>query len=301
MDSSAEPGEPTSHATSPPASDSTLDWRGKVYILLGIILSIGILKFTANSIGFPETPHVAASLLQHASPIVVIPAILITFVVCTAVGTIIAGSVREDAGLFCASVALVAVSLSGGTVRNALLEGSGTRTLLQLELESIVFVVMLSLATGAVSLFRQIRWVRNDDQTDGFAESLEAPAAVAGAVSLSLFSYLVLLFILAQTDLKAQALASCAIAGILSALLAHYVFPAKPAGCFYITPVIAGMIGYFAVYLTNPSGIETGQLHSTLAPLARALPIDHASAGVAGSLAGYWLSRRMHVVDQTDP
>jgi len=300
MDLPAEPINPTPNAHNMMVPVNSLNWRGKVCLLLGTILNIGVFKFVATAIRFPETPLSSVSLLQQPSPVIALLAILLTILICTTAGTIIAGSIREDAGLFCACGALIFLSTRGGTLRETLLASSGDKVYLQLALESTAFVVMVSLAAGVISLFRQIAWVSDDDLNDGFTRSIESPAAKAGALIVSLTAYLAIVFLLAQSDRKSQVLAASAIAGVLSTLLAHYLFPVKPAGCFYLTPLLCGIIGQLAVYLTHPAGIEVGHVYSVLAPFARVLPIDHASAGVVGALAGYWLSRRMHVVDGED-
>jgi hypothetical protein len=297
MDSPAEPVQSTPRGDSPPAFTNTLDWRGKVYILLGTILSIGIIRFVANAIHLPPTPHSSISMLQQTLPVVALAAILITFLICTTAATIITASVREEAGLLCAAIALAALSLRGGTLREALLAQPDSKVYLQLALESFALIVMLSLAAAIVSLFRHIDWLRDDDLVDGFTGSMESPGSKADALLVALMAYLAIIFLLAQTDRKAQVLAAAGIAGVLSTLLAHYLFPVKPAGCFYLVPLLGAIVGNVILYFTHPAGHEIGQVYSRFAPLARPLPLDHASAGVAGSLVGYWLSRRMHVTD----
>jgi len=53
------------------------------------------------------------------------------------------------------------------------------------------------------------------------------------------------------------------------------------------------VIGYVSCYF-RPDGIEVGRTSGYFAALARPLPLDYASVGVAGSLMGYWISSRWH-------
>jgi hypothetical protein len=44
----------------------------------------------------------------------------------------------------------------------------------------------------------------------------------------------------------------------------------------------------------DDQALRNGVLQYPLAPLARPLPIDYATAGPAAALLGYWVSRRSH-------
>jgi hypothetical protein len=52
--------------------------------------------------------------------------------------------------------------------------------------------------------------------------------------------------------------------------------------------LIVGVVGYFWAY-TWPG---LWQIGNVAVPLARALPLDWASAGPSGAILGYWMSRR---------
>ena len=72
-------------------------------------------------------------------------------------------------------------------------------------------------------------------------------------------------------------------------------FPTRPSVWFWIGPSLVGIIGYlFAYSAATDSQWLIGVAEPSLgeASLAYALPLDYAGAGTAGSLIGYWMSRR---------
>jgi hypothetical protein len=101
---------------------------------------------------------------------------------------------------------------------------------------------------------------------------------------------IVLMLIMAQTDKKAQAIWSVALSAFLAAWGTHSIFPARPSAWFWFAPLIVGLIGY-ALALAGGNNLPGGAVGGLMPALARPLPLDYASVGVAGAIFGYWTSQ----------
>ena len=60
-----------------------------------------------------------------------------------------------------------------------------------------------------------------------------------------------------------------------------------PPKWYWLGSLVVGLIGYFTAY-SHPDLWITGFAEGGLANLAHAMPLDLASAGIAGTLLGYW-------------
>jgi hypothetical protein len=71
---------------------------------------------------------------------------------------------------------------------------------------------------------------------------------------------------------------------------------AYPSAWYLAAPMVVGMVGYllaFALVRATDLAIgRPGNSGGVLAALARPLPLDYASVGTAGALAGYWIRRK---------
>ena len=54
------------------------------------------------------------------------------------------------------------------------------------------------------------------------------------------------------------------------------------------------MVGYLYTYQYGAHNAAIGEPAGIFASLARPMPLDYASVGVAGSLMGYWVGRKQH-------
>ena len=55
-------------------------------------------------------------------------------------------------------------------------------------------------------------------------------------------------------------------------------------------PLLTGVIGYALAAMGQVSNLNIGLPTGTVAALARPLPLDYASVGIAGAILGYWMS-----------
>ena len=231
-------------------------------------------------------PHPAAVLL------------LVGFVlwIAVAVATVIAGGIRLDAGLFAGAVGLAVLRIRGGPMRYVYQSATGPGVALSLLLELLVLYGFFALAWyGLWSLHRR-GGIGGDALRDGLADQEHTLGERAVAAATQVGTMAVLTLLLAQTDDTKQAMAAVFCASLLATLLAYAFSPVRPSVWYWAGPLAVGAIGYAAAYMNwgrgGPSVWKSGLAAGFLAPLARPVPLDYASAGPAGAILGYWLSRR---------
>lgn len=233
----------------------------------------------------------SASLLQSSPTGLLIALVLL--VICSALATAVAGTVRADAGLFCAAFGLSALSCRDGSIRATLVSAHSPSILLVLAAELFLLYLGLIACWMVIQYLAKRGLVQSESALDGLADDEEITlgqklSALGAQVVVMLF----VVWVLCPYDAKNQCLAAVAIGGWAGAAASHYFqAPVRPSLWYWGGPLLVGAAGYILSY-ANPAGWELANLHGTFAPLARPLPLDYASFGVAGSLAGYWMSRR---------
>jgi hypothetical protein len=234
--------------------------------------------------GIPAAPGYSGSLLQQPSPGVAIIITLLTLVAAVFVGTTFAGRVHRDAGLFCACIGLALLSLRGGPIRYVLFNASGKAVYLMLAGEIVVLGAMLAaMWIGGERLVDR----RERDEPSEPGEQNYFTTLVQVLLMIALMS------LLAQSDAKGQAMCAVAASALLATLAANWFAPASPSPWLWAGPIIVGAIGYVSCYF-RPTGIEIGRTGGYFAALARPLPLDYASVGVAAAMLGYWMSHDWH-------
>lgn len=214
----------------------------------------------------------------------------------TGVGAVIGSSVRFDAGLFAAAIGLAALSCRGGSMRYVTQAAGGRAVFLKLTMELIVLGAFLGLCWfGLWLLYRRGR-LAGDAARDGLRDQPHALGERLVAVLTQAGVMAVIMLVIARTDEKKQVLAAVWIASFVATLVAYAVSPVRPSVWYWAGPVLVGVAGYAAAYLawgsTDPLVWKSGTGGGALAALARPLPLDYASLGTAGAIAGYWTSRQ---------
>ncbi len=219
-----------------------------------------------------------------------------------AVGTWLAGRVRYDAGWAAALTGLLLWRHRGGSVELTL-DGASQGIFLLMALE------LLILAAGAAALWTLLhvsrergatvpvlrRWLELPDskvreidrprkgETNG--ERLLHLATSAGTCGL-------VVWLFCQNQDPVQTTVGVLLGGWLGALAAHAVIPVRPAYWSMAGPVVAGLLGYLAAFLTTPDlRLELGQAGGLLENLAYPLPLEWIGGAVPAALYGYVRSR----------
>jgi hypothetical protein len=262
-------------------------------VVVAVLVSWVICGFAARWLGLPELVHYDGSLLMGESPVsaVIIAAVLL--LVCTLIGTVIAGCVRFEAGLFAACVGLMALSLRGGTSQSVLFEGNGSPHVY------MVLTIELAILGGIIALAWGMLWtIGRAGMTRPMPEHLALePASAEGPVAgvTSLIAHVVamglLVIFLCQSQAKYQALASVFVASAAGAMIAYGISPARPSAWFWSGSLIVGLIGFILAASGQDTNLAVGMPQGFFAPLARPLPLDYASLGTAGAILGYWTMR----------
>jgi hypothetical protein len=183
------------------------------------------------------------------------------------------------ASLAAAMAGFSAWSMRGGPMQDVLNYAASGSVFIRLAFE----LILLGAIVGAVWFFI---WREPAVQTPA------RPSEIVGAVLQHTAIMAVVVFLLAQADAKKQCVASVFLGGVIGASIVRANWPVAGAGkWFWVAPVLVGVIGYLLAAFQNGNwSTELHELNGLWAPLARPLPLDYASAGMFGSLLGYWMN-----------
>jgi hypothetical protein len=264
----------------------------KYLAAIGAVLC-GAAFFAAGKVfRIPADAHFSASLVQQPSTLVTILVIAIVFGVSVIIGTLVAGRVGFDAGIFCASAGLCALSARGGAMRYTLFDDPHANVWIKLILDLLILAAILAGGTLIERLLHRFGLLHLDEHRHVVTEIRESfdQRAIALAANVLVTAALMMLF--TTSDRKAQVIAAIAISSFLGTLAAYYIVPTKPSYWYWSAPLLVGLIGYLLQSFGSSDGWQIGEVRGTFAALARPLPLDYAGAGVASSIIGYWMSRR---------
>jgi hypothetical protein len=241
-----------------------------------LIFAIGAQQF-----GLPILPGFDGSVLAQPASLVALVVIAMMLAGSTLVGTIIARTVHFEAGLFSAAFGLMVLSLRCGTIQSVLFESGGSQMVyLRLVFELILLGAILVGIWFALCKFQGLQ--APDKEEPSTVNNLTA--TLAQTASTAVF---ILLF--CQSEAKNQCLASVGLASLIGSMLAYKYAPTRPSIWYWIGPLIVGVIGYALAALGQDANLNIGLPSGTFAALARPLPLDYASVGVAGAIMGYWM------------
>jgi len=277
--------------------------RARVALVLAMAASFALFSFGSTWLAVPPLAGFDGSLLREPSPILAIISVALLLVITTIIGTILAGAVRFEAGLFAAMVGLTCISLRGGTMQSVLFEVAGSQNVyFVLIFELIILSIMLVSLWAMLWSLGKAHLVHPTPQYEHIEESVTVePPAPGGdltgniiALATQVVATAIIIMCLCQSESKKQALASVAIASILGTSIAYMGFPTRPSIWFWSGPLIVGFIGYLLAAFGQNTGLETGNPQGFFAALARPLPLDYASVGPAAAILGYWMMRKPH-------
>jgi hypothetical protein len=279
----------------------SVGYRPRFLLIVALAASAAAFVFASRTFHVPAAPHFDASLLAQRSPFAALGVVAVTLLTTVVLSTVIAGTIRFDAGLFCAVLGMTALSIRSGRMGDLLRQSAGTAA-------GPTFFVHLALELVALYAFVAVAWsllwglhtggrLHSDEFRDGIEDTDEPlPFKLAALVMQAAVMALGVL-LLAQTDDKSQVLGAVFVSAFVGACCAYYMYPISPSPWLWVGPMIVGVAGYGIAYFVTPAAEDawrTGQLTHALAPLARPIPLDYASAGPAGAILGYWMSRRWH-------
>jgi hypothetical protein len=182
---------------------------------------------------------------------------------------------------------MVALSVRGGPMRHVLLASPGNGIFPRLMIELSLLFVFVAIGWLALGKLRDMKLLKGEPLVEEDADVVPAQGVMALGAQVVLMIILMLIF--SQTDKKAQAIWSVALSACLAAWGTHSLFPARPSAWFWTGPLIVGLVGYTLAWMGG-NGLPGGAVGGLAPALARPLPLDYASVGVAGAIWGYWMS-----------
>jgi hypothetical protein len=266
--------------------------RHKLILLTVSMVSLALFYGVSKLFKIPAYPHFSASLFQQPMTYATLLVVAVIYLASVLACSTLAGRVRFDAGLFCTSIGLYVLSFRGGPVRFALFNSSGAGVFLSLFFEMLFLAalvvagsMLLQLLASRHLLSREKPIETEIDHSGPISQQILGMAT--NAIMICIF-----LLVLGQSDRKAQIVCALVAACTVGAGVGYYVAPAPRAAWFWSAPLLVGALGYVLTYLNAGAGWTTGEVRGAFAPLARAMPLDYASIGVASSIFGYWISRQ---------
>jgi hypothetical protein len=272
--------------------------RDKTLLTIGSIIAFALFATVARVCSIPQLPGYEATLFSPPSPLLALLVTAITLIAATLLCSLIAGVIHFEGGLFCAAVGMAALSTRGGPMRYVLMYAPDASVYGRLAFETALLFGCVAGGWYVLLVLRDNNLLRGEPLRDDDPDALPMQGAMALVAQVVGMMFLIVL--LAQTDQKAQVIWSVAIASLLASLAAHSLFPARPSPWFWSAPFIVAIIGYLCAW-SGPWPIVGGQVGGPLPALARPLPLDYASVGTAGSLLGYWTSRRWQHEREAEP
>ena len=262
------------------------------------LASIGIAAYGLGALAsdalhiFADVGHGASLLNDPASLVAVIKTAVVVLVIGIA-GMIAGRSIRPDVGLFAAAIALLAIRRVGGPAREVYLTAPTSGTLIRLAVESALLAGMLAAVFLIGRRAVAAGWVADDDVADGVRVETEPVGQRWLAFATQALVVFVLMSILCRSDERMQVTATLAIAAVLAAVCTVRFIPATPSVYFWLAPLALSTLGYAVAAISKQPLLTIGEPSGAFASVLRSLPLDFASAGVAGSLYGYWVGRTM--------
>jgi hypothetical protein len=266
--------------------------RARLLLAIASIVSFALFWLAGDAFDIPLARRFSASLLAQPSPLIDLLVTLVLTVACVLLGTVVAGTIRFDAGLAAAAIGLTALSLRGGPIRHVLFDVASPTVFLVLAAELMILYAILGLAWGVLWALSARGWLKDDPFRDGVTDTDESTGQRLLALATQAVVMALLMILLVKSDRKAQVLWSVGISSFLATIAAHNIAPSRPSVWYWGGPLVVGVIGYVLTYASGDPSWQVGIVGGWVPELARPLPLDYAGAGTAGAIIAYWMSRR---------
>lgn len=277
---------------------SSTSRRSKLLLLAGALISVGIFEWVSRLFKLPQKPAFGGTLLAQPSPLISFIILGVTLLGTVLASTLIAGSIRFDAGLLCGVIGMASISTRSGTMGDVLREGAdkGATIFIHLALELVLIYALVAIAWSMLWRMHASGLLKGDEFRDGVEDTDEPVHYKAAALVMQVGVTALLILLLGQSEAKAQVMLAILLAALVGACAAYFMYPISPSPWLWMGPMIVGVVGYALAYfsVTHDEQWKTGRLDFALAALARPLPLDYATAGPAGAILGYWLGRKWH-------
>lgn len=271
--------------------------RARVLLTTAGVVCFAMFYMAARLLRVPPAPGQSVSLLQQSGAMLDLVVVLVVLIFSALIGSVIAGSIRRDAGLVAACLGLMAISVRGGTMAAVLQSATSPGVYSSMAVETVLLYLFVVLAYFALAPLRSSHYLPPDSVRD-FVEPMENEPLGNKllATTAQVMGMLILMLLLAQSPDKVQSLAAVFLASLIATAAAHTAFPVEGSIYFWIGPGIVALVGY--VYAAASPGAWLIGVPANA--LASPLPLDYAAAGPAGAIMGYWWSRKWQRTRESD-
>jgi hypothetical protein len=280
--------------------------RHRVVIVLGIV-AIGLLYLLAAPAAKPADGAAGVVLVHAAHPATAIGMFAAVSLAAALIGCLVGGLGNPLSAGFCVAIGLTFAAVRGGSIDSWIRGIASAANFWGLAAESLIWLVMLLLATMlSIALARRLR-PRLPAAFFGARPLTSDAAAITGplgdTVPAPLVAPLGTLFSVVTGGLAAalllrspdtyQVLWALFLSFTLSSLAAQTLLPARSPIGLIISPLLAAAAAHAYIALSGDSSqrVLAAYFNRTLFNPAMALPIFYASAGVAGAITGYAWAR----------
>lgn len=263
--------------------------KARAALVLALAINCALFYLASVWFGFPELRGFDGSILFQASPVTGFLVVGIFLAIGTLIGTVVAGAVRFEAGLFAAAFGMMVLSRQCGDMQTVLFEGGGNAAVYtRLTIELVILGLMLAAVWWGLWLMAKA--AHSDEpmpERDNAGLLNNLTATVAQVIATGIIVY-----VLCQSVAKNQVQASVGLGSWLGSMIAYKYSAARPSVWYWAGPLLVGIVGYVIAAAGQDWNLQIGLPMGTFAALARPLPLDYASLGVAGSILGYWMMRK---------
>lgn len=245
------------------------------------IISLAAFWKAGDLLGIPSQGGFSSSILQHGGGVADLALFAGLLILLTAIFSLRRSRIASDAPLACAALGLAALSWRGGPMRATLIAAQSPAIFLALTIELVLLSAGLIIARIISTKILGHRWPDDGPKPRLLPRNILIHAIITG----------LLVIFIARTDAKAQVTCAILIASAVATIICESMTSEPLAATFWLGPLVAGIIGYLSAWLGTPTGLLQIGVAGGLAPLARALPLDWAAFGTAGSIVGYWIAR----------
>jgi hypothetical protein len=271
--------------------------RWSKWVLLGVAgLCYVMTGWVAGQLGVSRTRGFDGSLLLSPAPVANLLVTAVLVFAAIAMGTLLAGGIRPDAGLFAAAATLLALSNRGRPIYAVLHDTNGSRAAYStMAAELLVLGGLLGAGWWVLHRLQQRGSLHRDSVRDGLPDIDHPPGVGWSELATHVLVTAAVVVLVAQSEDKKQVLAAVGIGSFVAAFFPHWKHGARPSIWYWPGPILVGILGYLLAAFTVPTEAlfigRPGRFGGFLNALARPLPLDYASIGTAGALIGYWMRR----------
>jgi hypothetical protein len=180
--------------------------RARILVLLATVLSIILFFWAGRSFDLPVHAREHESLLSQPSPLTAMLVVAVTFILATALGSVVAGRIRFNAGLVAACLGLLALSVRGGTMRSVIHYGlarDSSRLFLRLALETALLGILVGVCWFVLRhLNRTGRILDREGSLEG--DALDTASVEFSALGVQIVNTVLGILLLCPTEDKWQ-------------------------------------------------------------------------------------------------